>query len=187
MDLTQLDVDKLVTSEDIISIPEFLTAYQRSNSGGVTVGLPSPKFRESDKEANPEKFEKQRQDYMIAMKKFMDAHPGTISGMELELGAVNPKLAWDKLQYDHKNRVAQLAPEIAQSKFLVGKADTDLDGRALINGLAPVNYWISSLGMDAAEGDRHLRWDVPTSIQASQTTRVNLTNFNAIDVNAAPR
>jgi hypothetical protein len=187
MDLTQLDVDKLVTSEDIISIPEFLTAYQRSNSGGVTVGLPSPKFRESDKEANPEKYEKQRQDYMIAMKKFMDAHPGTISGMELELGAVNPKLAWDKLQYDHKIRVAQLAPEIAQSKFLIGKADTDLDGRALINGLAPGNYWISSLGMDAAEGDRHLRWDVPTSIQASQTTRLNLTNFNAIDVNAAPR
>ncbi len=187
MDLTQLDVDKLVTSEDIISIPEFLTAYQRSNSGGVTVGLPSPKFRESDKEANPEKYEKQRQDYMIAMKKFMDAHPGTISGMELELGAVNPKLAWDKLLYDHKIRVAQLAPEIAQSKFLVGKADTDLDGRALINGLAPGNYWISSLGMDAAEGDRHLRWDVPTSIQASQTTRVNLSNFNAIDIHAAPR
>jgi hypothetical protein len=41
--------------------------------------------------------------------------------------------------------------------------------------------------MDAASGDRHLRWDVPTSIQASQTTRVNLTNFNAIDINAAPR
>jgi len=186
MDLTQLDVDKLVTSEDIITIPEFLTAYQRSNSGGVTVGLPSPKFKESDKEANPEKYEKARQEYMIAMKKFMDAHPGTISGMELELGAVNPKLAWDKVQYDHKNRVAQRAPEIAQSKFLVGKADTDLEGRAVINGLAPGNYWISSLGMDAAEGDRHLRWDVPTSIQASQTTRVNLTNFNAIDVNAVP-
>jgi hypothetical protein len=124
---------------------------------------------------------------MIAMKKFMDAHPGTISGMELELGAVNPKLAWDKLQYDHKNRVAQLSPDIAQSKYLVGKADTDLEGRALIIGLAPGNYWISSLGMDAASGDRHLRWDVPASIQASQTTRVNLTNINAIDNNASPR
>jgi hypothetical protein len=187
MDLTQLDVDKLVTSDDIIAIPEFLTAYQRSNSGGVTVGLPSPKFRESDKEANPEKYEKLRQDYMIAMKKFMDAHPGTISGMELELGAVNPKLAWDRLLYNHKIRVAQLSPEIAQSKFLVGKADTDLDGHALINGLAPGNYWISSLGMDAASGDRHLRWDVPAFVQASQTTRVNLTNFNAIDINAALR
>jgi hypothetical protein len=132
-------------------------------------------------------YEKLRQDYMISMKKFMDAHPGTISGMELELGAVNPKLAWDRLQYDHKNRVAQLSPDIAQTKYLVGRADTDLDGRALIVGLAPGSYWISSLGMDAASGDRHLRWDVPTSIQASQTTRVNLTNFNAIDINAALR
>jgi hypothetical protein len=187
MDLTQIDVDKLVTSDDIVSIPEFLAAYQRSNSGGVTVGLPSPKFRESDKENNPEKYEKLRQDYMIAMKKFMDAHPGTISGMELELGAVNPKLAWDKLQYDHKHRVAQISPDIAQSKYLVGKADTDLEGRALIVGLAPGNYWISSLGMDAASGDRRLRWDVPTSIQASQTTRLNLTNVNAIDINTSPR
>ncbi len=186
-DLTQIDVDKLVTTEDIISIPEFLAAYQRSNSGGVTVGLPSPKFHESDKAANPEKYERLRQDYMIAMKKFMDAHPGTISGMELELGAVNPKLAWDKLQYDHKNRVAQLSPDIAQSKYLVGKADTDLEGRALITGLAPGSYWISSLNMDAASGDRHLRWDVPTSIQASQTTHLNLTNINAIDINASPR
>ncbi|HEY1469039.1 MAG TPA: hypothetical protein VGF61_08335 [Candidatus Acidoferrum sp.] len=187
MDLTQIDVDKLVTSDDIISIPEFLAAYQRSNSGGVTVGLPSPKFKEADKANNPEKYEKLRQDYMIAMKKFMDAHPGTISGMELELGAVNPKLAWDKLQYDHKHRVAQISPDIAQSKYLVGKADTDLEGRALIIGIAPGNYWISSLGMDAASGDRHLRWDVPAAIQASQTTRLNLTNINAIDVNASPR
>lgn len=187
MDLTQIDVDKLVTSDDIVSIPEFLAAYQRSNSGGVTVGLPSPKFHESDKDNNPEKYEKLRQDYMIAMKKFMDAHPGTISGMELELGAVNPKLAWDKLQYDHNHRVAQISPDIAQSKYLVGKADTDLEGRALIVGLAPGNYWISSLGMDAASGDRRLRWDVPTSIQASQTTRLNLTNVNAIDVNTSPR
>jgi len=186
-DLTQIDVDKLVTTEDIVSIPEFLAAYQRSNSGGVTVGLPSPKFRESDKESNPEKYERLRQDYMIAMKKFMDAHPGTISGMELELGAVNPKLAWDKLQYDHKNRVAQLSPDIAQSKYLVGKGDTDLEGRALITGLAPGSYWISSLNMDAASGDRHLRWDVPTSIRASQTTHVNLTSINAIDINASRR
>jgi hypothetical protein len=117
----------------------------------------------------------------------MDAHPGTISGMELELGAVNPKLAWDKLQYDHKHHVAQICPDIAQSKYLVGKADTDLEGRALIVGLAPGSYWISSLGMDAASGDRRLRWDVPASIQASQTTRLNLTNVNAMDVNTSPR
>lgn len=187
MDLTQLDLDKLVTPDDIITVPEFLAAYQRSNSGGVTVGLPKPKFREADKDTDPAKYEKLKEDYMVAMKKFMEAHPSTISGMELELGAVNPKLAWDKVQVGHKNRVAQLTPDIAQSKYLAGKADTDLDGRAFINGLAPGNYWVSSLGMDAAAGDRHLRWDVPATVQASRTTQLNLSNINAIDINASPR
>ncbi len=187
MDLTQLDLDKLVTPDDIIAVPEFLAAYQRSNSGGVTVGLPTPKFREADKEANPEKYEKLKQDYMVAMKKFMEAHPSTISGMELELGAVNPKLAWDKIQVEHKKRVAQLAPEIAEAKYLAAKADTDLEGHAFLSGMAAGNYWVSSLGMDAAAGDRHLAWDVATSIQAGQTTRLNLTNVNATDINASPR
>jgi hypothetical protein len=187
MDLTQPDLDKLVTPDEIIAIPEFLAAYQRSNSGGVTAGLPTPKFRESDKETNPEKYEKLQQDYMVSMKKFMEAHPSTISGMELELGAVNPKLAWDKLQIDHKKKVAQLSPDIAQSRYLAAQADTDLEGHAFINGLAPGNYWVSTLGMDAASGDRHLLWDVPTSVEASRTTRLNLTNVNATDVNASPR
>jgi len=187
MDLTEPDLDKLVTPEDIITVPEFLAAYQRSNSGGVTADLPVPKFREADRETNPEKYNKQKQDYMTAMKKFMQAHPSTISGMELELGAVNPKIAWDKLHVEHKKRVEQLAPDIAQSKYMAAKADTDLDGHAVFPGLAPGSYWVSSLGMDAASGDRHLTWDVPAHIQGGQTTRLNLTNVNATDVNATPR
>jgi hypothetical protein len=187
MDLTEPDLDKLVTPDDVITVPEFLAAYQRSNSGGVTTGMPTPKFHEADKEANPDKYEKLKQDYLAAMKKFMQSRPTTMSGIELELGAINPKYAWDKLQMDHKNRVTQISPDIAQSKYLAGKADTDLDGHALVTGLAPGNYWVSTLGMDAASGDRHLRWDVPATVQASQTTRVSLTNVNAIDANASPR
>ncbi len=44
MDLTAPDLDKVVTADDIVSVPEFLDAYQKSNSGGVTVGLPTPKI-----------------------------------------------------------------------------------------------------------------------------------------------
>ncbi len=183
MDLTQLDFDKLVTPDDIMSVPEFLSAYQRSNSGGVTSGLPTPKFKDADKEANPDKYEKAKQDYFASMKKFMQAHPSTISGMELELAAVSPKLAWDKLLVDHKRRVAQLAPDTAQSKYLAARADTDLDGRASLNGLKPGEYWLSSLGIDAASGDRHLHWDVSTKIQAGQTTRLTLSNVNGVDAN----
>ncbi len=53
LDLTQLDLDKMITADDVMSVPEFLAAYQRSNSGGVTNGLPTPKFHEVDKTANP--------------------------------------------------------------------------------------------------------------------------------------
>ena len=186
MDLTQLDFDKLVTVDDIMGVPEFLAAYQRSNSGGVTSGLPTPKFREADREANPEKYEKLKQDYLTSMRKFMTAHPATISGMELELAAVNPKPQWDKMLADRRARVTQMAPDIAQSKYLAGRADTDLEGRATLSGLKPGEYWVSSLGVDAAAGDRHLHWDVSTKIQAGQTTKITLSNVNGIDANRSP-
>ena len=64
MDLTMPDFDKLVTPTDIMEVPEFLIAYQRSNSGGVTKGMPLPRFREADREANPEKYEKLKQEYI---------------------------------------------------------------------------------------------------------------------------
>jgi hypothetical protein len=183
MDLTTPDLDKLVTPDDIIHVPEFLAAYQKSNSGGVTSGLPTPKFRDTDHEANPEKYNKQMQEYLAAMKKFIQDHPMTVSGMELELAAVNPKLKWDKLQVDHKKKIGQVAPDLAQTKYLAGKADTDLEGRAFVVGLAPGTYWVSSLGLDAASGDRHLRWDVPVKIQAGPPTRLDLTNVNGTDAN----
>ena len=184
MDLTAPDLDKVVTADDIVSVPEFLEAYQRSNSGGVTMGIPTPKFREVDKESSPDRYEKAKQDYFMAMKKFIQSHPSTVAGMELELSGVNPKLAWDRMHVEHKRKVMQLSPEIAQSKYLAGKADTDLDGRAMITGLAPGNYWVSSLGMDGTSGDRRLRWDVVVTVQAGRPTRVDLTNVNGTDLNS---
>jgi hypothetical protein len=185
MDLTQVDFDKLVTVDDIMNVPEFLAAYQRSNSGGVTTGLPVPKFREADKDTNPEKFDKLKQEYLTNMKKFIQSHPSTITGMELELGAVSPKVAWDKMQVDHRRKVAQLAPDTAQSKYLAAKAETDLDGRATLRGIPPGTYWLSTVGVDAASGDRHIHWDVPTTIRAGQPSRLTLSNINGTDANSA--
>src|SRR5215510_1577479 len=52
-DLTLPGVDKLFTPDDVLHVPEFLLAYQRSHSGGVTNGIPVPRFREADKTENP--------------------------------------------------------------------------------------------------------------------------------------
>ena len=181
MDLTMPDFDKVVTPAEVMEVPEFLAAYQRWNSGGVTSGMPSPKFRETEREANPDKYEKLKQEYIKALRRFVETNPTTVTGMEVELGGVNPKYQWDKLHAAHKKKIAQLAPDIAQTKYLAAKADTDMDGRATISGLAPGSYWVSSLNMDAASGDRRLNWDVGAKVQAGQTTRLDLTNVNGVD------
>jgi hypothetical protein len=181
LDLTMPDTDKAITPEDIMRVPEFQAAYERSNSGGVTDGFPRPKYTEAEKTEHPDKYEKHKQEYTLALKKFVQAHPGTISGMELELDAVNPQKKWAALQSVHHKRVQRTAPDTAQTKFLAGKADTDLEGRAAVSGLPPGKYWISTINLDAAAGDMRLRWDVPVVIQAGQTTRVELTNLNSID------
>ncbi len=182
LDLTSPDIDKLLTTDDIMKVPEFFDAYERSNSGGVTKGLPVPKYREADKQANPDKYQKQKEEFLAATRKFIDTNPYTVQGIELELSAVNPGTAWNDLHIEHNHRVAQFAPDTAQLKYLAGKAVTDLDGHALINGLPPGNYWVSSLGTDASSGDRRLLWDVPVTVQAGQTTRVDLSNLNATDM-----
>ncbi len=82
MDLTLPDVDKAMTPDDIIHVPEFLLAYQRSNSGGVTSGIPKPKYADADKTENPERYEKQVNEYHTALKKFIQAHPESVSGVE---------------------------------------------------------------------------------------------------------
>src|SRR6266581_3414355 len=49
LDLTEPELDKQLTPDDILNIPEFLVAYQRTNSGGVTAGLPKPKYTDACK------------------------------------------------------------------------------------------------------------------------------------------
>ena len=184
MDLTSPDLDKVVTADDIIQVPEFLDAYERANSGGVTLGIPKPKYRETDRTANPEKYQKQKDEFYAETKRFIQTHPATVQGMEMELTGVNPNVQWEKLHVDHKNRIAQMAPDAAQVKYLAGKADTDLDGHAFVAGLPAGKYWISSLGMDAASGDRRLLWDVAVTVEAGHTSQLNLSNVNATDARA---
>jgi hypothetical protein len=181
LDLTEPDLDKLLTPDDILNIPEFLLAYQRSNSGGVTSGLPRPKYTDALREKDPAKYEKLKQDYMAALKKFVRAHPETVSGVELELDGVNPQRKWVAIQSERHKRVQRSSPDIAQLKFLAAKVDTDLEGHAAVSGLAPGSYWISSLNLDANAGDMRVRWDVPVKIEAGQTTRIELSNLNTTE------
>ena len=184
-DLTMPGLDRLITPDDILHVPEFLLAYQRSNSGGVTSGIPKPKYADADKTAHPERYNKQLQEYYLALKKFIQNNPATVSGIELELVGVNPQQQWSQIQADHKRRVQRVAPEFAQTKYLAAKTDTDLDGRASVSALAPGEYWLSTLNLDANAGDTRTGWDVPVIIRAGETTRVELTNLNGVERQAS--
>lgn len=185
LDLTTPELDKALTADEIIHTPEFLLAYQHANSGGVTNGIPKPKYKETDKTDHPDKYEKDKQAYYSALKKFIQTNPATVSGVELELDAVNPQRKWALLLSNQKKRVQKLAPEMAQTKYLAAKVETDLDGHGLLRGLAPGNYWISSLNLEAEAGDARVRWNVPITIKAGQTFHIELTNLNATDTMAA--
>jgi hypothetical protein len=178
-DLMLPGLDKLLTPDDIIHVPEFLLAYQRSNSGGVTSGIPRPKYNDADKTEHPDRYKKQMQEYLAALKKFIQARPETVSGIELELDSVNPQRKWSQIQSEHKKRVLRLAPEVAQKKYLAARADTDLDGRGSIASLPSGSYWISTLNLDVNAGDARLAWDVHVTIQPGHTTQIELTNLNA--------
>jgi len=188
IDLASTDLNLQLLPDDIMKVPEFFAAYERSNSGGVTRGLPRPKYRDSDKNSNPDRYQKQKEEFLAETRKFIETNPATVQGIELELIEINPKRDWDALQGDHKRKLAQLAPDTAQVKYLAGKAETNLDGRALITGLPAGSYWVSSLGMDASSGDRRLLWDVPVAVQAGQTAHLELSNLNATELRrvAAP-
>lgn len=185
LDLTLPELDKLLTPDDLIKVPEFLVAYERSNSGGVTSGLPRPKYREADRTEHPEKYQKLRQEYLNALVKFIHTHPETVSGVELELDGVNPQKKWAALLNERRKKVQRTAPDLAQIKFLAAKADTDLEGHASVSGLAPGNYWISSLNLEAESGDVRVHWDVPIKVEAGQTTRVELSNLNSTEASGS--
>jgi hypothetical protein len=179
LDLTLPGTDRLITADDILHVPEFLAAYQRSNSGGVANGIPKPKYKDSDKTEHPEKYEKEHQAYFKALKGYIQGHPESVAGIELEMEEINPAKKWAEAQNGFKRRVHQQAPMLAQTKYLAIKVDTNLDGRARITRLPSGNYWLSTLDMEAGAGDSRLMWDVPVTIQAGQTVRIELTNLNS--------
>jgi len=104
-----------------------------------------------------------------------------VAGIELELDGINPGRKWAEAQNSYKKRVRQQAPMQAQTKYLVLRVDTNLEGVARVARLPVGKYWVSTLDLEAGAGDSRLIWDVPVTIQTGQTTRIELTNLNSTE------
>lgn len=181
IDLASPEIEQMLSPDDIVDIPEFRDAYLTANSGGVAHNLPQPKFSDADRTTNPQKYERRRQEYFTALKKFVQLNPQTLTTIEAYLDSVSPARRWNQISVAHRNRLLHRAPEIAQTRYLAGKADTDLDGRGALYNVPAGTYWISTLDLDAAAGDVRLRWDVQLTVQARQTTQLELTNLNGTE------
>src|SRR6202012_4447883 len=145
-DLTYPNLDKALTPDDVLYVPEFLLAYQRANSGGVPYGIPKPKYADADKTAHPDRYQKQHDEYFVALKKFIQTHPESMSGVELELSGVNPQSKWALLQTEREKGLRRGGPEMAQTKNLAAQGDSHLDGHAAAT-LPAGNYWVSTLNL----------------------------------------
>jgi hypothetical protein len=167
--------------DDTMNVPEFFNAYLERNVGDRSVGFPAPKYHPNDAQRDPQKYEKQKQEYLDAIRKFLVTNPQSADGIDLGLMEIDPSHDWEQLEARRLPAIHRRALELAESRYLAARAETDLDGNGAIRGVAPGEYWLSTLDIDATIGDIRLRWDTPVTVRAGQTARVELSNINAVE------
>jgi hypothetical protein len=179
VELAGTDFTKKLTPDTILSVPEFMKAYVAHNSGFPGAGFPSPKYRESDRLKNPDKYDRQLKEFRTAVLHYAVANPSSKDGMDAELTQLDPSLKWFAMVTAERERVQKRTLSVAQTKYLAAQTDSGLSGQGAMNGIPAGDYWIGTLGAMAQAGDVRESWDVQITVRADQTTHVELTNLNA--------
>ncbi|MGD0957014.1 MAG: hypothetical protein ABR953_09300 [Candidatus Acidiferrales bacterium] len=165
---------------DVMDVPEFHKAYMDRNSGDQSTNFPKPKFKASDKVKDPAKYDRLLAEYNDAVRKFIEQNPKTVDGIDLELEDINPGPKWNDLAAERIPEIHRLALNLAQSKYLVARTETNLQGQGFLRGVPPGTYWLSTLDVAAEVGDARSQWDVPVTVRPGQTAYVTLSNANAL-------
>ena len=174
-----------MTVDDVFEVTEFFEAFIAQNAGDV--GFPTAKYTERDRAKNPEKYERLRKEYRAQLRKFAQQNPHVLVGIEIHLTNVDPGQRWARMESERRQRVRFRGLQLAQTKYLVAKTETDLEGRATFVNIPAGDYWLSTLESDAAAGDVRLRWDTPVKVTAGQVMRLELSNMNAVSPSDAPK
>ena len=174
------DFTKMLKADDIMNVPEFFAAYTERMVGDHTAGFPTPKYKLEDRAKNPAKYDLQVTEYHDAIRAFIIADPESKDGLDLSLDQVNPGHKWDMLKAKHAAELNRETADLARGKYLVARAETDMQGQGALRGIPPGNYWLGTLNIDAVAGDARERWDVPVTVRAGQPSYLTLTNINAV-------
>jgi len=174
------DFVKKLEVDDIMSVPEFFDAYVERMSGDQTVSFPTPHYKPEQLKKDPDKYNRLKAEYREAVKQFLTKNPKSTAGMDLNLEDIDPFTQWTQIQAKSLPDIQRRMEELAQSKYLVARAQTDVEGQGVLRRVPPGRYWLSSLEVAAAVGDAHLRWDTPVSVSPGQPTYITLSNVNAV-------
>jgi len=180
--ITGDDFRKNLKADEIINIPEFWKAYFDENASGAGSGFPPRKYKESDRTKNPEKYQREVDEYHAKVRKYLAANPDSKEVMDADLESINPGPRWADMGAARARKVNTMALDLAQSRYAVGQTQTDVNGRGEFNSIATGTYWITSLEIEAEVGDTQEKWDVAVSVRAGATTQMVLSNFNAVPV-----
>lgn len=180
MQLSGEDFMHKLKPADVMAIPEFYEAYLDRNAGNHN-GFPAPKYKPADKVKDPAKYEKLKAEYEEAVRRYMEQVPDSIEGIDLSLADIDPGREWYQREAKRKRDLQRRALDLAQSKYLVARVESDLQGEGFLTGVPPGNYWLSTLDVSASVGDARPRWDAPVTVPPGQPVRMTLSNVNAIE------
>jgi hypothetical protein len=178
--LTGPDFIHKLTPADVLAVPEFHRAYMERNAGDQSIDFPKQKYKPSDEQKHPAKFQKESEEYRQTLLRYITVNPQTLDGIDLSLTDVDPGPRWNILLAQRTPEIKRRALDLAESKYLVARAQTDLQGQAVLQNIPPGQYWISTLDVAAEVGDVHLKWDVPVTVLPGQTASVALSNVNCV-------
>jgi hypothetical protein len=169
-----------VKPADVITVPEFYSAYLQRSQGSASLDFPKAKYKPVDKTKDPAKYARLSTEYHEAVERYIEANPQSKDGMDLDLADLDPSEQWQVLTAKREPEIRRRATELAESKYLVARTQTDLEGQGSVSRVPPGAYWLSSMDLSAQVGDVRPRWDVPVTVRAGQTAYVELSDVNAV-------
>jgi hypothetical protein len=183
--LTGPDFTKKLHADDILAIPEFKTSYMDRNAGDQSADFPKSKAKPADQKKDPAKFQKMSADYIEAIRHYIELHPASMDQVDLGLADIDPSPRWTALVGARLREIHRRTLDLAQSNYLVARAETDLQGQGFIRGIQPGNYWLSTLDVPAIVGDARPRWDIPVALKPGETKYIALSNSNSVRLQAS--
>lgn len=172
------DFTSKVHADDVMDVPDFFKVYTDRESGDQTAHFPKPKYKAGDQTKNPDRYKAAMDEYRDEVRRYLTQFPDTIEGIDIGLEDVNPEWKWNEMQLKWKRERHGHVLALVQSKYIVARTETNLQGQGFFRNVHPGNYWLSTLDVSANVGDSRSYWDVPVSVQPGQTAYAALSDAN---------